>query len=483
MKVTIHYRRPNNDFDGWKFVVEGNEEIKMQGMREDDFGLIWEHNVGEKDYFDFKIVNSKSELDPPGKSHNLKLKNGGKEFWYCAGDTNINNRPRYLDPAEMASKSGHFSEALDDLVSFPILTSRDGDAPPSRGVPQGGIQRTVDSAIRATLGRLPKHTDSSAFLAALNASFEVSQVQGHTVALWRPRSYVGQTELGGGVTGMQASLHLRAREALNAVIPLLEGLTPLRPDADPQEMDAAVSIVRAEFSAIVEELGMEGGPRANRVDHLFHILWHQQVNGVPRTPPTNGMVKYVAVAFGLTSDRINTVEEEQVYSHFQLLHDYIRTIFEDWNSFRDNHLGKDFGTTLVLLSNALQVVAESVESVESALDSVFVGGAERSVADFPTNDDKTMLVSELLDWITSFSTQEARELVQHGGRRAMRAIHTTSENLKKLVDKLVTELATHQGLPNGMRHPRVGYSLRELSAYLNRVSTLSENVEVPQLTP
>jgi hypothetical protein len=358
----------------------------------------------------------------------------------------------------------------------------------------------VDLTVRQVLGRLPKYTDPKAFTAALTATFELRAEQGHTVAVWQPRGFVGQTELGGSVTGLQASLYARATDALAAVTPVLHGLTALRTDADIQEMDAARSVVESQLNALVTELGTPGGARFARVEGIFDVLLRDPVTGQidPVTGqfggvPAVGMLGYLGAVFGLEEDRINTIEEEQVFSNFLLLRDYVTGLEASWVTIRDT-LGRDLGTTLVLLSNALQVVGESVDEVTAALDSVFVGPAERTVTRFPTGQLATagpstpttapfrggvmaqpppsMLVSDLLSWISDFATQEAPELVQQAGRRGMGPVFSTGSTLSELVSALIVAIGG-TGLPVGMQHPRVEYPLKELRTYLDEVVRLA----------
>jgi hypothetical protein len=264
---------------------------------------------------------------------------------------------------------------------------------------------------------------------------------------------------------------------------VLHGLTPLRPDADVQEMDAARSVVESEFHAVVAELGTPGGARAARVEGLFDVLLDDTVVGIDNKPVTHGMLGYLASVFGLEQGQVNTIEEEQVFSNFLLLRDHVETIRQSWDRFQQKFAGRDLGTRLVLLSNALQVVAESVDEVSAAMDSVFVGGAERTVARFPTGAGTSMLVSELLTWISSFATQEAPELVQQAGRRGMGPVESTGSQLIELVTRLSTAIASDPGLPAGMRHPRVRHPLEELRTYLAQVVQLAADVRFVPTTP
>jgi hypothetical protein len=386
-------------------------------------------------------------------------------------------------PQGPAYNIGRLRSTIDDIASYPVLTTETPTSGSGAWSGAGGgattgtsNARTVESAVRSVLGRLPKYTDAKAFTAALAATFELRQEEGHTLTTWRPRGFVGQTELGGSVSGAQASLYARAKDALAVSLPVLAGLTPLRTDADVQEMDAARSVVEAEFRAIVDELGTPGGPRSARVDRLFATLLTDDVFGVDNVRITGGMVGYLAFVFGLESGQVNTIEEEQVYSNFLLVRDYIGSIQTTWLAFNQPSGRRDLGTLLVLLSNALQVVAESVDEASAALESVFVGSAEQTVARFNVGGGRTMLVSELLSWISSFSAAEAPELVQQGGRRAMGAIETTATTLIELVGALITATRSDPGLPVGMRHPRVRHPLEELETYLGQVVQLAADI-------
>jgi hypothetical protein len=374
---------------------------------------------------------------------------------------------------------------VDDIAAYPVLTSESsgaggtlsgGGGYAGGATTAGNVQRTVDLTIRQVLGRLPKYTDPKAFTAALTATFDLQSVQGHTLAVWRPRGFVGQTELGGSVSGAQASLYARASDALASALPVLHGLVALRPDADVQEMDAARAVVESQFSAVVAELGTPGGPRGDRVDSLFRVLLQDEVVGIDNVPVQDGMLGYLASVFGLDQGQVNTIEEEQVFSNFLLLRDHVQTIQNSWDAFRLDFAGRDLGTRLVLLSNALQVVAEAVDEVSAALDSVFVGTAERTVARFATGPDTSMLVSELLTWISSFAAQEAPELVQQAGRRGMGPVQSTGTQLIGLVARLITAITADPGLPAGMRHPRVRHPLEELRTYLAQVVQLAADV-------
>ncbi len=377
---------------------------------------------------------------------------------------------------------GRIRGAVEDIASYPILTSEYTPAPsPGAGQYDGGgggtvsLKRTVDGAIRQVLGRLPRAADTRSFIVSLKQSFEVVQQGGYTVMNWTPRSYAGQTDLGGGVTGAQASLYTRAEVALDKALPLLDGLYPLLPEHDPQLIEAARMIVRSELSAVVKEMAAEGGPTIARIEVLFESLLDRDIleDGVP---VKDGHLGYLRTKFGLEKNRVNTLEEETNFSNFLVLEDYVTSIRDSFDRFRDELRGKDLGTNLVLLSRALSVTAESVEEIHAAMDSVFVAANERQVAAFPDGDGNLVLVDDLLKWVVTFASEEAPALVHEGGRRGIEAIVPTARKLEGLVRRFIDAIPTEPLLPDGLRHPRVIHPLRELRGYLQRVQNLAAGI-------
>lgn len=386
-------------------------------------------------------------------------------------DTLLQLAPVDVDDATSYQVS-RLRSSVDDIASYPVLiTETDSIGRPGQSSVTSGPARQVESVMREVLGRLPKYTDAQAFTAALRTTFELQSEAGHTVAVWRPRGFAGQGALGGSVSGAQASLLARAQDAFSAALPVLHGLAPLRPDPDPQEIDASRAILEGQFRSLVEELGTAGGPRVARVEALFNALLVDEVIGTRGRVIKGGMITYVEKVFGFQPRRVNTVEEEQAFSNFVLLKDYVEGLRTSWNSFLSAFGQKDLGTILVLLSNALQVVAESVDEVQAAMDSVFVGPSERGVTSFltgrPNND--TMLVSEFLAWVSTFAATEAPALIQDGGRRAMGVVKTTASELARLTEQLDKAIRTEPRMPTGLRHPRVRHPLQELRSYIGQV--------------
>ncbi|MEV6109476.1 carboxypeptidase-like regulatory domain-containing protein [Streptomyces sp. NPDC051940] len=407
-----------------------------------------------------------------------------------------------------------------DLGDFPFLTeevrSADGGRADGAGPgAAGGVGRIVERELREVLGWRPRAGDPKGFRAALDQAFTVAEVAGHTEVTWRPRSYAVEIQADlGAVTGAQASLYNRAQHTLEKVLPLLDGLTPLRTDADDENVAAARAVLRTQLTELVGELGMEGGPRVARVDQFLVFLLGDRATAqtaakarpVPppgfgglRDPDTaGGSLGLLRDRLGLQRRRINTVDEEQNFTNFLILLDQIVGLAESWQSQRDFFdRSKDaepfLGTQLVLLSRDLEVIAESVHETEFAMDSVFLGAAERQTLElrFTSVQEAPMFVSELLDWVERFAVEEGRQLIDEGGRQGVAvAFRPVLVKLRDLVRAAQVTPAGDQDplrMPDAYRRRRVQRALAELALQLQgaaeRVGRITAPVEDPDRGP
>lgn len=387
------------------------------------------------------------------------------------------------------------------------LTTSDGKG--------GSIQQMLDSALSEVLGR-NVNSDPKTFVSTLNQTFTPKENKGRTDYIWTPRTYAATSnDLGGTVSGAQASLYHRAKSALNDAIPLLDKLTPLDPVADQQNMDAMRSIIRTEMVELVDELGTNGGPRVQRVDSLFQLLLGSE-DDTNSPEKIGGQMKNLADVFGLNRAHINTVDEEQNYGNFLIIRDYIVSLRVSWNEYVSDSGGGAFvGTQLVLLSQDLAVVAESVQEVYRIMDLVFLGAAERqsilidfTLAQAPSvfNGERILLgkgiafplpdgtgyptvqlaklvppltVEGLLKWAYRFGAEEGPTLAKAGGKLAIaQAIGSTAEKLMILV-----QAASFTPVRNSaFRREGVLRALRDLAFQLYQVQRLAKEIIPPSTT-
>jgi hypothetical protein len=399
--------------------------------------------------------------------------------------------------------------ALPSTNDFPILTEEIDLGQAARPtLPRSGTRsadQTVEQQLRDVLGWRPRAGDAKGFLAALDQAFTCEEVEGHTECRWTPRSYAVEVRADmGAITGAQASIYNRAKATLDDALPLLDGLKPLIPDYDPENVTAIRAIVRTQLTELVEELGVEGGPRVARVNQLFDFLLgppsasDEKVRDFLVSRVASDGVQDLAQVvggnlgalrdrFGLRRGRINTIDEEQNYTNFLIVVEYVITLETSWllqipffTLPSDDDRGPEpyLGTRLVLLSRDLEVVGESVHEVEFAMNSVFLGPTERQTMRlrFPTSETgsflrcagyPSMFVADLLGWVERFATEEGPQLIEVGGKQGLANFRDTAELLECLVRAARTEPAGLQAtMPAAYARPRVQRALDELATQL-----------------
>ncbi|HWY49075.1 MAG TPA: hypothetical protein VNX70_16925 [Bryobacteraceae bacterium] len=407
------------------------------------------------------------------------------------------------------------TESVEDAVAYPLLTEQ-VSFPTSMGAPAMGgaapagmaLGQSAIKAVTDVLGWKVNPADPKGFIGALTQAFTLAEIEGHVEATWNPRTYAVQTDLGGGITGAQASLYTRSKDALDQSLPLLDGLYPLDPDADPEYVKALREMARSQMNEIVKELGAVGGPSVLRVNTYFGILLgtpqpisFQPPLTVPVVDPDQiqGTLGTLRDTYGIYFQKnlrnnpfSNSIEDEQDITNFRVISDYMTSLLQSWISNGQFFiLGVPsqpafFGTQLVLISRQFSVIAETVNEVRFALDSVFIGPSERQTlllqfrnpGKFPA-----IFLEELLQQIGDFFNVEATGLLQYGGRISV------TNNILPVVSSflgMVTEAkrpANLRSLPDGYRTVRVQRSLDDLRDQLSGVINLVQPVGQQVLPP
>jgi hypothetical protein len=397
------------------------------------------------------------------------------------------------------------TKAVEEAVAYPVLTeqvsfSPSGGLPSSGGGGGYGSSQMSDSlgvvaanAVSDVLGWKVNSNDSRGFVGALTQSFSLTDVEGHVEATYTPRSYTVQTDLSQGITGAQASLYTRAKDALDKCLPLLDGLYSLDPETESEDADALRALARSQMTEIVKEFGNVGGPSITRVDTYFHILL-----GVPRPAlladvPTDadalisGTLAELRDVLGISFNGnpfSNNVADEEDITNFRIIVDYMTSLLQTWiNNRKFFDLGSTsdafFGTQLVLISRQLSVVLETVNEVRFAMNSVFIGPSERQTLLIQFNDPnrfKPMFVEDILGEVDRFAGEEGPRLVQDGGKLGVR------NNVVPVVDYLqdLVKQARHpanlKDLPDGFRTARVKNALGDLHDQLKELHRLAKPV-------
>jgi hypothetical protein len=385
-------------------------------------------------------------------------------------------------------------EAVTDLAAYPVLTegvTTTGPPAPGYGRTGAGAEygQVVEQVVRDVLGWRPS-TDVNGFQAALTGAFQLREVEGHTEWTWQQRGYAVQADMG-ALTGAQASIYARAKSALDQILPLLAGLTPLNPALyPPQDLETIRTVITTELQELVSELALEGGPRIQRVDELFGLLLGDRIGSRNLNPDVvQGQLGKLRDRFGLTVDQIETVEHDRIVTNFRIVVEHVLALQASWSTDRDLLTPLDprasFGTILVWLSRSLEAVCESVGDLEFAMDSVFVDAAQRQVIDLNLPGEKALLLSDLLDWVRRATRDEGPRIIQDAGKDGVFAFAPVLRKLRDLVRKTRHAGRHDNSLPHGLRTPRVDRAFQVLVEQLEEAARLASHVRSdlpPQIT-
>jgi hypothetical protein len=400
---------------------------------------------------------------------------------------------------------------ITDISAYPVLTEEVGYPPsplarpsggPSVGVPGASpLGQIAAKAVADVLGWKPKTGDAKGFVGALTQAFTLTEVEGHIESKWTPRTYAIQTDLSGGITGAQASIYTRGKEALDQSLPLLDGLYKLNPEANDEDVAALKAVTKSQLTELVNELGFLGGPRITRVNQYFGLLIGAAFPASPTSTSTvsptdpdliGGTLGNLRDELGLSfknQDFVNSVEDEQDLSNYRIISDYVTSLAQSWLNNID-FLVLDtktpfFGTRLVLLSRQLSVVAESIDEVRFTLDSVFIGPAERQTIELdstlvPPFPLPPIFLEDLLSWIQNFATEEGPRLIQDGGKFGVQnTFFPVADKLLKMVSELlkIVTAVPAAGLPPGAYTKRVQKSVGDLNDQLRQLADFARPIE------
>jgi hypothetical protein len=412
-------------------------------------------------------------------------------------------------------------QSVVDLTAYPVLTEEIGYPPaplsgsrttqsPSGGAPGQGLGQMVAQAVSDVLGWKANSSDPKGFLGALTQSFSLTEIEGRVESSWKPRTYTVQTDLAGGITGAQASLYTRAKDAQDQCLPLLDGLYPLDPEADPEYVKALREMAKSQIVEIVKQFAVVP-PSILRVDTYFTILMGAAPGEnfspeplVESDPDAiGGTLSSLRDIYGIWFQKevpgvgsknnpfSNSVEDEQNITNFRVISDYMTSLLQSWRAngkyFRlspgtGNFIAPAFlGTQLILMSRQFNVIAETVNEVRFTLDSVFIGPNERQqlLLEFKHPALPAMYLEDILREIDGFVTDEGPRLIRDGGRIAV------NNNLLPVLGTLINMVseAKHPGnigrLPDGFRTPRVRNSFDDLHDQLSQLKTLAQQVGIP----
>jgi hypothetical protein len=407
-------------------------------------------------------------------------------------------------------KTARMIKDVEDAISYPILTQEVGYPPavtsrpgPGAGFGTGGggnqgLGQIASRAIGDALGWKPNSTDAKGFVGALTQSFSLKEVEGHIESKWNQRTYTVQSDLAGVISGAQASLYARAKVAMDNCFPLLDGLYPLDPTADPEFVKALKDMAKSQIAEIVNQFGVVP-PSILRVNTYFRILMgvdHFRFSDDPRVEvdpdKIRGTLGSLRDTYGIwflqkgrDNEFNNSVQDETDITNFRMISDYMTGLLQSWMAngkyflLSTTRLPAFLGTQLVLISRQLGVIAETVNELRFALDSVFIGPNERQTLLVEFDDQwelPAMYLEDVLVEIESSCTDELPRLIRDGGRIAI------TNNLLPVVQTLMNmvqgakDAQNIDALPDGFSTARVRHALDDLNDQLTQLFTQGQQV-------
>jgi hypothetical protein len=365
--------------------------------------------------------------------------------------------------------------------AYPILVSPGPDyAGGGGGAPAGGgdARAVVQREWRNVLGRTPRDGDVAGMLAALDRRFVETEADGVDGWTYVPGSYVGQNDVGAGVTGAQASLASFAGRASEEIATYVAEAQPLRQlDDNPEEVDIARAGFWASWQSFVGSLGDEGGlPVARSV-----VLLSQAREQLVRFGIELGMFqrRTVEAVVGATDPRADTMAEVEVIQRIPITRRFVLTRDDEerltnFMIVRDRVAAvarafaettgpdtaiPDLGMVFTWLQRDLDVLPELVADVRWALDSVDFGPEQQEVTSLDPDDPNAMTLAGVLQWAEDLS-DEGRTLLQDAGRRGAAML---AERAQALGDTL-------SGLDDMIEGTRDGSGVSAARLAMSRIS-------------
>jgi len=229
-----------------------------------------------------------------------------------------------------------------------------------------------------------------------------------------------------------------------------------------------------------------------RIDTYFEILLgqHPTRNSSPvvfdpdQVKGTLGQLRNTYGIYFRGNPFNNSIEDEQDITNFRVISDYMTSLLQSWIANREYFIVSPnriafFGTQLVLISRQLNVIAETVDEVRFALDSVFIGPNERQtlLLKFADHSLPPMFLEDVLVEIERFVEDEGPRLLRDGGKISVtNNILPVVKTLKHMVQQ-AHDPENKRVLPDGFKTARVRHSLDDLHDQLGELIKLTTQVE------
>ena len=363
-----------------------------------------------------------------------------------------------LPPADAAllAEARNAASAVDLYAAYPILTSPGPDGGASAGGASAGgdARAVVQREWRNVLGRVPRDGDVAGLLAALDRRFVQQEADGVEAWVFTPGSYVGQNDVGAGVTGAQASLAALAQRVSEEIAPYVAEAVPLRRRLDnPEEVDIARAGFTASWRAFVASLGDEGGLPAARSSVLLRQAREQLLRfGVElgtvddgALPPSGGTELEAIRRIPISRAYVLTRDDEERLTNFMIVRDRVASVaYAFYEVIGPDAATPDYGMVFTWLQRDLDVLPELVADVRWALDSVDFGLEQQETMALTPGDPSSMTLAGVLQWAEDIS-DEGRGLLQDAGVRGAAMLAERAQALHRELTTLHRAIAARRG--------------------------------------
>jgi len=180
---------------------------------------------------------------------------------------------------------------------------------------------------------------------------------------------------------------------------------------------------------------------------------------------------------------INSVADERDTSNFRIIADHVASLAQIWSE-TYHFFGPDttrpfLGAQMVLISRQFSAVADDVNDVGFALDSVFIGPAERQSLQVNLGADTLMFFEDYANWIQNFVSSEGPQLLQHYGiGEAGRSVLQVATLLQRYIQRCIDN-PTHARLPKVFEAGRVQQAMKQLGEDLSTLVSLVKQLPAP----
>lgn len=286
----------------------------------------------------------------------------------------------------------------------------------------------VEPTLRETLAWDTRSATARGFVTALDKSSRLARLPNHEWH-WAPRTYPVQADVAGAPGGAQASLPTQARDAVASSLTLLDGITPLSPDANAQKSAIGRGsrlATKQHLERLLQELDRKDANPRDVGDRFTELLGATASSGAS----VKGDLQALREDMRLTPDQVNTIGDEQSLTNYTILTDFIVGARRSWEAKLRRH-----GSSTPLGPDALlfAAIGESVRETYFVMNSVSLGPIERQTLLLCPEGEAQLTFSDLLLRVDHLVNEEGPRVMRDQKSADLSKLRQDAERLRGLV--------------------------------------------------